>query len=63
MGGRSAKQYVYTVTFGEVTHKQMQVLVQAPDADMYVFTYTATPERFNDHLDDVALILESFRFE
>lgn len=63
IGGKGGKQYVFYVTHGQVTHKQLQVLVQAPDADMYIFTYTAkNDELFNAHLADVEAILAAFRF-
>jgi hypothetical protein len=30
---------------------------------MYVITYTATEEKYESHLEDVNLILDSFRFK
>ncbi len=68
MGGLAAKKYVYTMAFGGVQYKQMQVLMQAPNADLYIFTYTARvgtnaegKEFFDAHLEAVAQILAEFR--
>ena len=61
-GGRSAKQYVYTMTFGGTVYKQMQVLCQHSDGDLYIFTYTSSPACYAAHLEEVAEMLIDFRF-
>ena len=61
MGGLTAKKYVYEMAFGGVQYKQMQVLMQAPNADLYIFTYTAKPDYFDAHLDAVKSMLAEFR--
>lgn len=62
LGGRSAKKYVFTATFGGVAYKYMQVIAQGVDANTYIFTYTAKPEFFDAHLEEVATMLTEFRF-
>ena len=62
LGGRDAVKYIYTMTFGGVAYKQMQVIAQGTDANVYIFTYTAKPENFDAHLEAVAEMLKEFRF-
>ncbi|MBR6726613.1 MAG: DcrB-related protein [Clostridia bacterium] len=62
LGGRTGLKYVYTMTFGGIPYKQMQVLVQGADGNVYIFTYTALPEYYDAHLEEVASILAAFKF-
>ena len=61
-GGRNAKQYVYTMTFAGTAYKQMQVLCQHSNGDLYIFTYTSSPEHYAAHADEVKNMLTNFRF-
>lgn len=59
MDGISAKQYVYTVVSGGVEYKQLQAIV-VKGGVFYTVTYTALPQSFDAHLDDVAKMIENF---
>ncbi|MBQ8410015.1 MAG: hypothetical protein IJY39_14240 [Clostridia bacterium] len=59
MSGIKAKKYVYTVVIGGVEYRQMQAIVMQ-GAVYYVLTYTALPEVFDAHLNDVDLMIEHF---
>lgn len=61
LDGIEAKQYTYTAKAGEEQYKIMQVFCVKGDT-VYVFTFTATPEKFEEHIDKVALVLAEFRF-
>ena len=56
-----AKQYTFTGKAGTHALKIMQIFCPKGDT-MYVFTYTATPEKFEEHHEKVALIISNFRF-
>ena len=59
MSGISAKQYIYTAVIGGVEYKQMQAIVMK-GAVYYVMTYTALPEYFDLHMDDVNMMIKHF---
>ena len=59
MDGLSAKKYVYDVTSGAETYRQLQAIVKK-GAMFYVVTYTASPEAFDSHLADVDKMIENF---
>lgn len=59
MSGLDAKKYIYTAVIGGVEYKQMQAIVMK-GAVYYVLTYTALPEVFDSHLDDVNMMIEQF---
>ncbi len=61
LDGVEAKQYTYTVKAGTEQFKIMQVFCVKGET-VYVFTFTATPEKFEEHIDKVALVLAEFRF-
>ena len=61
LDGVEAKQYTYTAKAGTEQFKIMQIFCVKNDT-VYVFTFTATPEKFEEHIDKVALVLAEFRF-
>ena len=61
LDGVEAKQYTYTVKAANEQFKIMQVFCVKGDT-VYVFTFTASPEKFEEHIDKVALVLAEFRF-
>lgn len=61
LGELEAKQYTYTAKAGTHDFKIMQIFCPKGET-MYVFTYTATPEKFEEHYEKVGLIIANFRF-
>lgn len=62
LGGIAAKRYVYDAKLGGVTYRYMQVI--AVDGNMvYTLTYTATPDTYATHLEDVESIRANFTFK
>ncbi len=61
LDGTDATAYTYTGTLTDVQYKVMQV-VTIKDAQVYVFTYTATAEKYDTHFEDVWAILGYFDF-
>ena len=61
LGGRVATAYTYTYRVGEVTYQYRQV-VAAYKSMMYSLTYTALPENFDAHLDDLDAMIKAFSF-
>ena len=60
MAGKKARKYVYEIKNGGVTYKQMQAIV-VKGGVFYTLTYTATPEKFEDHLADVEMMIAAFK--
>ena len=52
-----AKKYVYQASLGEFSYQIMQVAC-IKNTNVYLFTYTSTPENYDAHLDDVEQILK-----
>ena len=61
MGGRNATVYEYTYTVGGVTYKTRQACC-VYSTMVYIMTYTALPENYDAHLDEVELMQESLTF-
>lgn len=61
LGGRKAGKYIFSATVGGVESKLMQIIA-AYDQMFYVFTYTASPETFDAHLEEVQNIADHFTF-
>ena len=61
LGGREATVYEYTYRVGETVYRYKQVIA-AYGSMIYSVTYTARPECFDAHLDEVNAILEAFVF-
>ena len=61
LDGVDALAYTYTGTVAGTEYKIMQV-VTLKDAQVYIFTYTATADRYDTHFEDVFDILGFFDF-
>ncbi len=53
------KKYVYTASLGDFQYKIMQAAC-IKGSSVYLFTYTAIPENYDLHTEDVASMLEFF---
>ncbi|MBE6709651.1 MAG: hypothetical protein J6C42_07295 [Clostridia bacterium] len=53
------KKYVYTASLGDFQYKIMQAAC-IKGSSVYLFTYTAVPENYDLHTEDVAAMLEHF---
>ncbi len=56
LSGKTAKRYVYTATVTGVKYQFMQV-VMLDAGTVYIFTYTALPDRYEEHLESIEEIL------
>ena len=61
MGGQNAKVYEYTYTLGGVNYHVRQVITKH-SAMIYAMTYTALPENYEAHLDEVIAMQEALTF-
>lgn len=61
LGGKNARQYVFSGTLDGVQYKYLQIFA-AKDNTIYTLTYTATAERFDTHLETVESIRAAFVF-
>lgn len=61
LGGREATVYEYTYRVGETVYRYKQVIA-AYGSMIYSLTYTATPENYDAHLDEVDDIIKAFAF-
>ena len=62
LDGHAAKKYVYTGKVASIEAKYMQVLCIRKGA-VYIFTYTASPDKFDDYLNDINKMLDTFTFK
>ena len=62
LGGLNAKKYVFGGKIGTTEYKYVQVISYA-NGSFYILTYTATPDNFDSHLEDVNRIIEAFKFK
>ena len=58
---RDAISYTYKTVYGETELRTMQTVFVYNDL-LYSITYTAHADRFEEHLDDLEKMLDSFRF-
>ena len=70
LGSKSAKKYIYTAKIADKEYKFMQIVCLTNNAQMftsqpevYVFTYTATPEKYDEHIEDVIFMADHIVFE
>ena len=68
--GLPAKKYIYTVSVGGADYKFMQIVCYAPNnaiftsqPEVYVFTYTALADRYDEHIEDVIYMAEGMTLE
>lgn len=60
--GKEGRSLVFTATVGENVYKYKQVFVVGPNATIYIFTYTSSVERFDNHIKNLDKIIAEFRF-
>ena len=70
LGGKAAKKYIYTASVADTTYKYMQIVCYLTNAQMftsqpevYVFTYTALPEKYDEHIEDVIYMADNIVFD
>ena len=61
LGGADAEKFVYTGDFDGTSFKYMQTAAIKGGA-IYIITYGATSDKWDSHLDEVARMLENFKF-
>ena len=61
LDGHEAHKYVYTGKFSDVSAKYMQTVCVKGGA-VYIVTYTASSEKYDEYLSDVEKMIEEFRF-
>lgn len=61
LGGINAETHVFTATMSGTKYKFKQAIA-VKGTDAYIFTYTATENNYDTHIDDVDSILEHFQF-
>ena len=62
LGGVDGRQYVYTASMSDTEYKFMQV-VAIKSNEVYIFTYTATAENYDSHIEDVISMVDYFKFK
>lgn len=62
LGDIAAKRYVYDATLGGTTYRFMQIIAVRNNM-VYVLTYTAKPDTYATHLEDVESIRANFTFK
>ena len=62
LGGVDGMKYAFDATLNE---KEYQYIIVAAVRENYVYyiTYTSTPKYYEDHLDELDLVLEHFAFK
>ena len=62
LDGVDGRQYVYTASMSDTEYKFMQV-VAIKSNEVYIFTYTATAENYDSHIEDVISMVDYFKFK
>ena len=62
LGGVDGRQYVYTASMSDTEYKFMQI-VAIKSNEVYIFTYTATAENYDLHIEDVISMVDYFKFK
>ena len=57
-----ALKYVYTYTYDGTSFTCMQIFV-VENNRFYIFTYTATTDKYDEHIEDVIAMLDYFNFK
>ncbi len=63
LDGHEASRYVYKGTIAGSVSTQYQQLICVKEGVIYIFTYTAAPEKYEEYLPDVEQMLERFSFK
>ncbi|MBE6612768.1 MAG: DUF1795 domain-containing protein [Ruminococcaceae bacterium] len=61
LDGVPAMQYIYTASMSGLSYKIMQ-LTAIRNNTIYIFTYTATADKYDAHIEDVIAMLDYFCF-
>ncbi len=61
LDGVPGMQYIYTASMSDINYKIMQ-LVTIHNNQVYIFTYTATTDMYDTHIEDVIAMLDYFNF-
>lgn len=62
LDGHAAKKYIYSGAVAGVDVKYLQCIC-IKDKAVYIFTYTASPEQYDQYTDDIDRMLETFTFK
>ncbi|MBQ8696265.1 MAG: hypothetical protein IJ519_00970, partial [Clostridia bacterium] len=63
LDGHEAGRYVYKGTVAGSVEAQYQQIICIKDGVVYIFTYTAAPDKYEEYLGDVEDMLENFKFK
>ncbi len=70
LGGKDAKKYIYTADVAGIEYKFMQIVCYLTNAqaftsqpEVYVFTYTAKPDKYDEHIEDVIYMADNIVFD
>ena len=61
-GPGSGQKYIYSGAVAGVDVKYLQCIC-IKDKAVYIFTYTASPEQYDQYTDDIDRMLETFTFK
>ncbi|MBQ7172096.1 MAG: hypothetical protein IJR89_07460 [Clostridia bacterium] len=61
LDGVDAKQYVWSAKVAGAEYRFLQIYC-VKDGRIYLLTFTATPEKYEEHLEKLGIILANFRF-
>jgi hypothetical protein len=62
LGGIAANKYVYTANASGLAYKFMQIIC-INKGTVYIFTYSATSDKYETHLQEAQNIIEHFSFK
>jgi len=63
LDGHKASRYVYSGKAGNSVTAKYQQVICLKDSTIYIFTYTADPEQYEEYLPDAEKMLEHFKFK
>lgn len=63
LDGHEASRYVYKGTVAGSVEAQYQQVICIKDGIIYIFTYTASPDKYEEYLSDVEDMLKNFKFK
>lgn len=61
-GGNDARRIVFTADVGGIGYQFMQIITLHRNGYIYIFTYTSTPDYYKTHEEEIASIIDAFRF-
>lgn len=70
LGSKPAKKYIYSANLAGKEYKFMQIVCYVTNTqiftsqpEVYVFTYTASPDKYDEHIEDVIYMADNIVFE